>query len=161
MYSFNDTTPAAPSGSKNITWQTDGTNVSGYISESSVEEPVSVDLTAQSAAITSTLLFTTVDAGLYRVTWAAKVTTPATISSVLGGTNGFQIEYTDDDDSVVVTTTADVLPTGVTSLNTDQAQIHGVVVVNAQAASAINYLFDYTSSGVSMEYSLHIRLEKL
>jgi len=28
---FNSTTPAAPSGNTNVTWQTDGTNISGYL----------------------------------------------------------------------------------------------------------------------------------
>jgi hypothetical protein len=50
---------------------------------------------------------------MYRISWSAKVTRASSTGSALGGGNGFQIIYTDADDSVVVTT-----PPSVTRLET-------------------------------------------
>ena len=78
----------------------------------------------------------------------------ATTSSTLGG---FQVKYTDPDSIVVVTTA------GTTStLNTTQAQVNGVVVVYAKAATDIQYLMGYASnSAAQMAYNLHIKVEAL
>ena len=116
------------------------------------------NLTGQTAAIAATTIYTPAAAGLFRVSYAAKVTTPATTSSILGGANGFQVIYTDNDDSVVVTT-----PAGPTSaLNSTQAWVNGTVLVNAKAATALQYSFGYTSiGGTPMAYALHIRVEAL
>jgi len=114
-----------------------------------------VDLTGQTAAITATTMYTTVTAGLYRVSYVAKVTTVAGTSSTLGG---FQVTYTDATDSVVTTTVAGTTST----LNTTQAQVSGVVVVYASAATAIQYLMGYASnSAAQMTYTLHIKVEAL
>lgn len=162
MINFDDATPAAPTGSGNVLWQTDGNgNLSAYVTTAPVIEGTPVDLAGQVAAITATTLLSTTVTGLYRIIWCAKVITPASVSSVLGGAAGFQIKYTDADDSIVVTTTADPLPTGVASLNTDQAQIHGVVIVNALTSTNIQYIFGYTSVGTAMAYALHIRIERV
>lgn len=162
MINFDDTTPAAPTGAGNVLWQTDGSgNLSAYVTTAPVIEGSPVDLTGQVAAITATTLLATTATGLYRISWCAKVITPASVSSTLGGAAGFQIKYTDADDSVVVTTTADPLATGLAALNTAQAQIHGEVVVNALTSTNIQYIFGYTSSGTAMAYALHIRIERL
>ncbi len=123
---------------------------------------IGIDSLALGAAVTSTLLYAVPanGAGLYRVLWCAKVTRIATTSSILGGSAGFQIGYTDADDSVVVTTLAN--PTGNANGNTTGVQISGVFVINAKASTNVNYQMDYTSVGAtSMQYSLHVRLEKL
>jgi hypothetical protein len=120
------------------------------------------DLTGQTAAKAATTLYAVpaAGAGIYRISWVAKVTTAATTSSVLGGTNGFQVTYTDADDSVVVTPLA--VPNGVATGNTTATQLSGVVIVNAKASTNIQYQFDYTSVGVTpMAYSLHVRLEAM
>jgi hypothetical protein len=125
-------------------------------------EYATVDLTAQTAAIGATTVYAVpaAGAGIYRISWVAKVTAAATTSSVLGGTNGFQVTYTDADDSVVVTPLA--VPNGVATGNTTATQLSGVVVVNAKASTNIQYQFDYTSVGVTpMAYSLHVRLEAM
>jgi hypothetical protein len=120
-----------------------------------------VNLTGRSAAIAATLLYAVPSGqgGIYRVTWAAKVTTVSDTSSILGGTNGFQIQYTDSDDSVTLTT-----PPGPTSSgNTTGTQLSGEVIVNAKAGTNLNYIFDYTdvAAYMPMQFSLHIRVEKL
>ena len=67
-------------------------------------EYASSDLTAQSAAITATTLLSAPQTGMYKVSWSATITTASDISSVLGGTNGFQVIYTSPTDSVAKTT---------------------------------------------------------
>lgn len=128
------------------------------------------DLTIQSAAIGSTVLFAVPagGAGKYRVSWAAKVTTIGTVSSTLGGAAGFQVIYTDNDDSVVVTTPAwwgggnnGAAPTSA-ALNTTQVQESGEIVVNAKAATNISFTFGYTAAaGATMVFSIHITTEKI
>jgi hypothetical protein len=129
-----------------------------------------VDLTAQSAAIGSTLLFAVpaTGAGKYRISWAARETTIGTVSSTLGGAAGFQVIYTDADDSVVVTTPAwwgggnnGAAPTSA-AINTVQAQESGVIIVNAKASTNINFTFGYTAAGAnSMIFSILITTEKI
>lgn len=120
-----------------------------------------VNITGHSAAIAATTLYAVPSGqgGIYRISWAAKVTTVSDTSSILGGTNGFQIKYTDADDSVVVTT-----PSGPTSAsNLTNTQLSGEVIVNAKAGTNLQYLFDYTdvAAYMPMQFSLYIRVEKL
>jgi len=118
------------------------------------------DRVAQTAAIPANTLYAVPvgGAGMYRISYVAKVTTPATTSSVLGGANGLQIVYTDNDDSVVVTTAAG--PTS--NLNTTQAQINGSIIVNAKASTNIQYSIGYTSVGATpMAFALHVKVEAL
>lgn len=129
-----------------------------------VVDTVNVNLTGQTAAIGSTLLYNVpVSAtGLYRVTWTATVTRAASVSSVLGGTGlGLQVTYTNGDDSTAVTTMAGL--TGAVNLaNIVGSPASGVVVIYAKASTTINYQIGYTSVGSpTMQFSLHVRLEAL
>lgn len=124
-------------------------------------EYATVDLTAQTAAIAATTAYAVPAAGIgvYRVSWVATVTTAATTSSVLGGTNSFQIKYTDGNDSVVKTTVAPII---VSTANTTGTAISGVCIAYCKASTNLQYLFDYTSVGVTpMAYNLHIKIEAL
>lgn len=128
-------------------------------------EYATVDLTGQVAAITATTAYAVPAAGvgMYRVSFVAKVTTAATTSSVLGGTSGFQVVYTDPD-SVVVTTPIGIYnSTGATlALNTTQAVYSGVVIVYAKASTNLQYSMDYTSVGLTpMAFNLHVKVEAL
>lgn len=119
-------------------------------------------LTAQTAAITATTIYAipVSQSGLYRITYAATITTAASVSSSLGGTNGFQIKFTNaNGDSVVKTsnpTTANV-----SAVNATGTTISGVVTGYAAASTNLQYLFDYTSSGTAMAYDLAIYVEYL
>jgi len=140
------------------------TNYNGIatVSDGVPAEYATVDLTAQTAAIGATTLYTTsaIGAGVYRISWVAKVTTAATTSSTLGGAAGFQATYTDADDSVVVTPLA--VPNASATGNTTQTQLSGTVIMNVKASTNIQYQFGYTTSGTtSMAYNLHIKLEAL
>jgi hypothetical protein len=140
------------------------------VSDGIPAEYATVDLTAQVAAIAATTLYAVPinGQGMYRVSWVAKVTLPATTSSVLGGANGFQLVYTDNDDSAVVTTPAwwggsnnGAAPTSA-AVNTTQGYISGCFIVNAKASTNIQYSIGYTSvGGTAMQYNLHIKLEAL
>lgn len=117
-----------------------------------------LDLTAQSAAKTATTLYATTATGMYRVSWSATITTAGT-TSVLGGTAGFQVLYTSPTDSVVKTT---VSGNSVTSAaNTTGTAVGGCEVVYAKTGTNIQFTYDYTSTGTTMVYELHIKVEAL
>lgn len=131
------------------------------VSQGQPAEYATVDLTAQTAAITATTLYAVPAAGqgMYRISWSATITTAASVSSVLGGTNGFQILYTSPTDSVVKTT---VSGNSVTSAaNTTATAVGGVEIVYAKLSTNIQYQYDYTSSGTAMAYELHLKIEAL
>lgn len=117
------------------------------------------NLTAQGAAISATTIYAPTISGAYRISYVATVTRAASTSSVLGGTNGFRIIYTDADDSVVKTSQDTAITT---TLNTTAASISGVLVAYAKSGTNIQFSFDYTSVGVTtMQYNLHIRVEAI
>ena len=125
-------------------------------------ELATVDLTAQSAAITATTLYAVpaAGAGMYLITWVAKITTKDAAASTLGGTNGFQVSYTSPTDSVVGTDS----PTTpvISAANTTGTSISGSEVVYAKASTNIQYAFGYTSTTPGqMVYELHIKCSYL
>jgi hypothetical protein len=120
----------------------------------------SVDLTNFSAAVTPTTLFSVVTSGQFLITWSADITTAATTSSSLGGTNGFQIVFVSPTDNVTKTT----IPGNsiVSYANTTGTAIGGAFSVYAKTGTNILYEFDYLSSGATaMVYELHIRCQAL
>lgn len=127
-------------------------------------EVAAVDLTGQNAAITTTTLFAVVAAGQYRVSWDAKVTTAAGVSSTLGA---LTIVYTDVD-AVVQTITAGALIAAGTVATTSTGNSTTTVLLgipltlNCAASSNITYAFAYASSAANaMNYNLHIKVEAL
>ncbi len=124
-------------------------------------EIATVDLTAQSAALSAKSILASLPAsGMYRVTWVAKVTTAATTSSTLGGSTGFQVIYTDADDSTASVTSPSVSggPTG----NALTTQWSGSVLINGKTGTGVTCNFGYTSSGATpMQYAIHIKLEQM
>jgi hypothetical protein len=108
-----------------------------------------VDLTAQTAAISATTLYTPATAGIYTVTYYGKVTTAATTSSTLGV---FSVLSTDPDSNAVTSVGDSSQQNSVTT-----AFVSGTITVYAKAGSAIQYTMGYTSSGATaMAYNLHI-----
>jgi len=98
--------------------------------------------------------------GMYRVSWVAAITTAASTSSVLGGTNGFQVIYTDPADSVVKTSN----PATVTnsSANTTATSISGNFNAYCKASTNLQWSFGYTSVGATaMVYDIHVKAERL
>ncbi len=122
----------------------------------------SVDLTAQTAAITTTTLFAVVTAGQYLLNWDSKVMTAAGTSSTLGP---LTIVYTDPD-SVVQTITAaaqiaaGTIATSVANGSTTTGLLLGIpMFLNCKASTNVTYAFAYASNPANaMTYNLHIKL---
>jgi hypothetical protein len=121
-------------------------------------------LTAQGAAITATTIYAVpaTGAGFYRLSWVASVTTVGSVSSTLGGTNSFQVKYTDLNDNVVKTTNPSAVTNFVSAANTTGTTVAGIEHAYCAASTNLQYLFDYTSSlAGTMKYDLTIYVEYL
>lgn len=127
-------------------------------------EVATVDLTAQTAAITTTTLYTPAGDGQYRLSWSAKVTTAAGTSSTLGA---LTIVYTDPDGVAITLTAAAVIAAG-TVATTSTGNTTGTVLLgipqylNCKAATVVSYAFAYVSNAAAaMNFNLHILLEAM
>ena len=122
------------------------------------------DLTAQGAAIGATTIYAVpaAGAGMYRITWMATITRAATTTATLGGSTGFQAQFTDVNDSVVKLQNPTSQNNFTTSSNATGSTVSGVVVGYCKASTNLQYQFGYTSSGAtSMQYDLSMRVEFL
>lgn len=120
----------------------------------------SIVLSTQSAGISGHALFTVPvgRAGLYRITFRAKVTVAATTSSTLGGANGFQVSYTDDTDGNAATTPATPGNTG----NTLGTPLSGAVIINIRDNTAVTFDFGYATGGATaMKYELTVAWDEV
>lgn len=130
------------------------------VSQGIPSEIVTVDLTAQSAAIGATVLISAPRTGMYRISWSATITTVDGAASVLGGANGFQIIYTSPTDSVVKTTVPGASVTS--AANTTGTAVGGCEVIYAKTGTNISYQYGYTSTTPGqMVYELHQKLEAM
>jgi hypothetical protein len=139
----------------------------GTVSNGVPAEYATVDLTAQTAAKTTTTLYAVPAAGVgqYRVSWNAKITTVAGVSSTLGP---LTIVYTDPD-GVVQTITAAAQNSAGTIVISDSTGNSTTTVLlgiplqlNCKASTNITYAFAYASNAANaMAYNLHIKLESL
>lgn len=123
-------------------------------------------LSGQTAAKTTTTLFTPSFSGIVRVLVYLKVTTAASVSSTLGGATGVTITYTDATDSVAQSVKVlGQTEAGVAGINNagnaTTSVFIGSIVFNAKAAVAVQYAIDYLSSGTAMAYEAQLRLESL
>ena len=137
-------------------------NAISTVSNGTPSEYATIDLTAHTAAISATTAYAvpSTGLGLYRACFVSTITTAASTSSVLGGTNGFQFAYTDGNDSVVKTTPTTMFLTS--AANTTGTTISGCAVMYAKASTNIQYITDYTSVGVTaMQYNYHLKVEAL
>jgi hypothetical protein len=129
-------------------------------------EYATVDLTGQTAAIATTTLYTisAIGAGQYRLSWNAKVTTAAGVSSTLGP---LTITYTDPDGVVQTITaaaqsSAGVIETSDTGNSTTTVLLSHPLILNCRASTNIQYAFAYASNAANaMAYNLHLKLEAL
>ena len=121
------------------------------------------DLTAQTAAKTTTTLFTPSVTGFFRISIALKLTTVGT-SPVIGPVT---ITYTDGDGSVaqsivmlLYSTTGTVVTTTVNNTTTT-SNVNGSMVIFAKAAVAISYAIAQSGTIGSGQWSAHIRCEAM
>ncbi len=153
---FNATTPAAPAGSTNVTWQADVSgNISAYAS-TSASVKASVNLTAQTANIGATTLLAVTASGAYRVSAYSIVTTVDGASSTLPKTT---ITWTDPNNSTGQT--KDLTATNGGNILTTFEQ--GIMVFNAKTGTNIQYATSGYTSGTpaTMQYAISLRLEAI
>ena len=109
-----------------------------------------VDLTTQSGAINSTILYSNTSTQLYNLNFYGKVTTAATTSSTLGPVS---VTFTDPD-GTTVTLTDDS-----TSGNSLTSAVYGSFQFYSLSGTNISYTVGYASSGATaMKYNLHMKL---
>jgi hypothetical protein len=122
-----------------------------------------VDLTAQTAAKSTTALLTPSVNGLFRISIALKLTTVGT-SPVIGPVT---ITYTDADGSVaqsIVMLLHSVTGTVVTTTvnnSTTTSNVNGSVVIFAKSGVAISYAIAQSGTIGSGQWSAHIRCEAM
>ena len=111
-----------------------------------------VSKTAQTASISTTALETgTLDPGVYRVGYSARITTAAGTSSSLTTT----LTWTDGS---VTQTQAGAAMTG----NTTATQQNNTMLIHIDKGTAINYATTYATSGApAMQYSLYVLAEQI
>ena len=108
-------------------------------------------LTAQTASIASTSVPTgSIAAGLYRLSYYFRITTPASVSSSL------IVGFTWTDGGV----TCNFASAAVTG-NTTSTTGTGTLLVNVDQAAPLTYNTTYVSVGTAMAYSLSIVLEEI
>ena len=115
------------------------------------------------AAKGTTALYTVGAAGqgFYRVTWCATIITPDNVSSVLGGTHGFELAYSNANGDILGKLDNFGTPV-VTSNNTTGTSISGVTMGYVGNSSVINFTYDYTSNTPGqMFYALSVVTEFL
>ncbi len=162
---FSNSHPSAPGGEALVTFQTDP--ATGEISAAYTGmAPIvaAVNSTGLTAAVGTTNLYAIPigKSGLYWICFYAKITTAGSLSSVLGGTNGFQITWTDPTDSTTPTAAvADALGNALNGNSTTTVDA-GETVISAKEGTNIQYAYDYTSSlANTMAYKLSIKVEFL
>lgn len=135
-----------------------------------VSIPAVIDLTGQTAAKTATNLYLPPITGRYNVCYYLKVTTAATTSSVLAGTTGVKIVYTDATDSVSQTVTlpefneagANVaIGTGNVG-NATTSVLQGCGILWFKTGVQTTYQIGYTSVGATpMAYEAHLSVTSM
>jgi hypothetical protein len=131
-------------------------------------EYAAVNLTAQTAAITTTTLYAVPasGAGQYRVSWNAKVTTPATTGAGTSTLGALTIVYTDPDGAVQTITAPASIAAGTIATtsagNSTTTVLLGLpLLLNCKLSTNITYAFAYVSdSAAQMQFNLHMVLEK-
>lgn len=130
----------------------------------------SLDLTNQTAAINATTLFTPAASGMFRIEIVLQITTKGGTSSVLGGSTGVVIAYTEADGSVaqsivpLLTSQAGavIVPANGNTNNDTLTTSQGSAIIYAKTGVAVTYAIGYTSVGSpAMAYSAHIVVNSL
>ena len=137
-------------------WWTDSSGTSTQLTGLPNNAPKVVNLTNQTAALSSSVGSYNVDRRC-RVSFYGKVTTPAGSSSVLGSQFGSaaRIQFTDAADSTTPTVTVPLFlqdgtltpPSTGNTGNTTTSTVQGSIFINVKASTIIFYTFPYTSVG--------------
>lgn len=153
-------------GAANTTWINDGSGNMSWTGVS-IQAATPANLTAQTAAVGATTLFTPSTTGQYRISVYLQVTTPGSTSSVLGGATGATLTYNDGDGNVAQTDTVALMNTAggiaiTSATNTTATNLNGTVTIYARAGVPVQFAIGYTSVGVTpMQYAAHLRAEAI
>jgi hypothetical protein len=151
---LSSSTPAAPTGKTLVEFQTDGSgNVSAYIASATELVGDDVDLTAQTANISTTALVTS-PSGLYRVSAYTVVTMVDGASSTLPS-----VVLTWDDEDNSQPQTFALTPTNTGNVLTTLEQ--NDMIISAGSTASIKFSTTGYTSGTpaTMQFALHIRVE--
>ena len=166
------TTTAGLNSTSDVTLTTKVTKYNNIttVSNGIPSELAAVNPTGLAAAKTTTTLYTPTASGMFRINISLQVTRAATTSSILGGTTGVVITYTEPDGSVAQSIVplltnqagAVVVPASGNTGNSTTTQSQGVAIIYAKTGVAIQYAIGYTSVGATtMTYSAHLICEAL
>ncbi len=155
---FSNTVPAAVSGGTNVLWQTDGSgNISAYtLSSAPILSTATLNLTAQAAAITTTTLFATTVAGLYRLSYYLYITTAGNSVNLTG-----TIGWTDDSGAAANSVVTGNIACQTLGANSTTALGLGSVTFYAAITTNITYATALSGAIGSGRYALRVRLENL
>lgn len=152
---YSNTTPSAPAGGSNVLWQTDGAgNLSAYLA-SAPQAAAALDLTAQTAVITTSTFATPATAGLYRLSYYAYITTTGNAVNLT-----LTLGWTDNTATTSTVTTANIACNTLGASSTLIGQ-PGTLVVYSDAATTITYATALSGAIGSGQYALRLRLESL
>lgn len=154
---LSDITPAAPAGSANVKWQTDGSgNVSAYTSSAVELTGNGFDATAQTANIGTTDLIVTPTESRYRVSGYIIVTTVDGASSTLPS---IVLTWNDADNGQGQTFTLTPTDSGnvLTTVHFNDAFLN----VDESAPLAFSTTGYASGTPAIMQYAIHITVEKL
>lgn len=154
---LSNTTPAAPAGSTNVTFQTDGAgNVSAYVTAAVELTGSGFDATAQTANIGTTTLVAAPVTGRYRISGYIIVTLVDGASSTLPSIG---ITWKDANNGQGQTFTLTPTDSGnlLTTVHFNDA------FISADVSAPIQFSTTGYASGTpaTMQYAIHITVEKL
>jgi len=157
---FSSTTPNPPAGNVNVVPQNDGAGNQSFYVPSSATVNTTVDLTAQSADISSTAIVSAPATGRYRLSGYIIVTTVASTGAATSTLPNIVFGWTDPDNSTSQTATI-IVASASGNLLTTYGQ--GSVFISAKTATNINYSTSGYASNTAtqMKFSLHIVLEAI
>ena len=154
---LSNTTPAAPAGSTNVTWQTDGSgNVSAYVTSAVELTGDGFNATGQSANIALTNLVATPTTGRYRISVYLIVTTVDGASSTLPKVT---LSWNDADNGQAQT--MDITATQTGNLLTTFAEGDAFLSVGSSGALAFQTSGYTSGTPGTMKYAIHITVEAL
>jgi hypothetical protein len=154
---LSNTTPAPPSGSTNVVFQTDGSgNVSAYITSAVELTGDGFDATNQSADIGVTTLVASPTSGLYRVAVYLIVTTVDGASSTLPKVT---LLWNDQDNGQAQT--LDITPTSAGNLLTTFEQGDAFLSIGSSADLQFQTSGYASGTPATMKFAIHIRVEQL
>lgn len=154
---LSNSTPAAPAGSTNVTWQNDVSgNVSAYITSAAELTGDGFDATAQGANIGTTDLVATPVAGVYRISAYIIRTVIDGVSSTLPS---IVLSWNDQDNGQGQTLTMTATDTHDDLVHPQESTAFISASVSAPIAFSTTGYVSHTAT--KMKYAIHIRVEML